>query len=48
MANVAKVRQLLETIRMIAIFLTDEEISDIGKVLLRATERMEKESEEHE
>lgn len=45
MADIAKVRNLLETLRMIAVHLTDDEISEIGKVLMKATDRMLKESE---
>ncbi|WP_223316892.1 hypothetical protein [Clostridium botulinum] len=43
MANIAKVRELLKTL---ICHLNDEEISDIGKILLRATERLAKELEE--
>lgn len=46
MANLAKVRTLLQTIRIIAIHLNDDEIRAIGMVLNKAIERMEKESEE--
>lgn len=37
-----KVSLLLITIRELAIYLTEEEISAIGLVLIRATKRMEK------
>ena len=42
----SKARILIKTIRYVAIHLTDEEISEIGEVLARALNRMEKESEE--
>ena len=42
MANVASVRKLLVTIKFLATELTPEEISDIGKVLIRAMDRLEK------
>lgn len=45
MAHLTKVRELLTTIREIAIYLTDEEISEMGVVLLKALERMESEVE---
>ena len=45
MASIVKIRKLLETIRYLAPHLTDEEISEIGKVLNKATERLIKESE---
>lgn len=41
MASVTKIRMLLKTIQQLAIHLTDEEISDIGKILLKATQRLE-------
>lgn len=44
MANVAKVRILLETIRELAPSMTDKEISDIGKILLKVTIRLLNES----
>lgn len=40
MTDISKVRMLLEAVNTIAIHLSDEEISDIGLVLLRATERL--------
>lgn len=43
-ANPAKIRTLLEGIRIIGPALTDEEVNDIAKVLVRATERLEKEN----
>lgn len=43
--NIAKVRSLLETMRVVAIHLTEEEISEIGKILLQAIYRMEKEQQ---
>jgi len=45
MADIAKVRTLLKTMRGIALHLTDEEISEIGKVLLNAINRLEKEQQ---
>lgn len=45
MANPAKVRDLLMVLRQVAPFLTDEEISDLGIIVLGALERMEKENE---
>ena len=46
-ANVGKIRNLLETIRVLAPVMTDEEISEIGEVLLKVTHRLFKnESEE--
>lgn len=47
MNNLAKVRTLLETIRIIAPHLNDNEITAIGLILNSAIERMEKESEEN-
>ena len=41
MTHMVKARKLIETIRLLAVSLTEEEISDIGKVLLRAMERIE-------
>ncbi|MCD3211797.1 hypothetical protein G8T71_10565 [Clostridium botulinum C/D] len=46
MANISKVRALLKTLTALICHLNDEEISDIRKILLRATERLVKESEE--
>lgn len=43
MSTIAKARMLLQTIKNMAMFLTDDEISDIGKVLQRAILRMSKE-----
>jgi hypothetical protein len=43
-SNPSKIRTLLEGIRTIGPALTDEEVSDIAKVILRATERLEKEN----
>lgn len=45
MPDMLKVRKLLESVQSLAVHLTDEEISDIGEVLYRATERLLKESE---
>jgi len=42
-----KVRMLLETIRELAPTMTDEEISDIGKILLKVINRLLNESEEN-
>lgn len=47
MNNLAKVRTLLETIRVIGPHLNDTEIALIGVVLADAIERMERESEEN-
>jgi hypothetical protein len=44
--GLSKVRNLLETIRHLAPVLNDEEISDIGNVLLRATDRLLQEAGE--
>lgn len=46
MTDIAKKRTLLATMHQIAIHLTEDEISDIGLILLRATQRMEKETKE--
>jgi hypothetical protein len=43
MADAWKIRDMLESVKSLAILLTDEEISDIGKVLLRALERIQRE-----
>lgn len=43
--NMVKIRQLLESINGLAKHLTDEEISDIGEVLLRAIDRLEKDNQ---
>lgn len=48
MATLAKVRILLETIRKVAFYLNDEEISELGIVLNKAVERMIKENLEEE
>ncbi|WFD11996.1 hypothetical protein [Tepidibacter hydrothermalis] len=45
MSSIGKIRVLLETMRGVAHYLTDEEISEIGVVLLKAMSRMEKEQE---
>ncbi|APC80217.1 TPA: hypothetical protein ACXDAZ_002253 [Clostridium botulinum] len=46
-ANVAKIRQLIATVRELAPHMTDEEISEIGQVLLKVTNRLlNNESEE--
>ncbi|HID0880221.1 TPA: hypothetical protein ACXDAY_001152 [Clostridium botulinum] len=45
-ANVAKIRQLIITVRELAPVMTDEEISDIGQILMRVTNRLLNESEE--
>lgn len=44
MSNIVRARLLIETTRNLAPFLNEKEISDIGKILLEATKRMEKES----
>lgn len=46
MSDMAKARDLIETIRYLAPILTEDEISDIGKVLLKATDRLLKEARE--
>lgn len=46
MADVAKVRNLLEVINRLAIAMTDDEISDIGLVLMKVTNRLLNESED--
>ena len=48
MSRIAKARVLIESIRDIAIHLTDEEIAEIGKVLIVALDRMEKEDKADE
>lgn len=48
MANLTKVRILLETIRGVAVHLNDDEIAAIGIILSKALERLEKESTESE
>ena len=48
MSSIAGARVLIESIRDIAIHLTDEEIAEIGKILIVALDRMEKESEADE
>lgn len=45
MVEMSKRRTLLETMRAVIFFLTEEEIRDIGLVLQRAIERIEKEVE---
>lgn len=45
-ADLAKVRTLLETVKKLAIYLTEDEISDIGLVLDRSINRMLKMQEE--
>ncbi|MGL4570472.1 MAG: hypothetical protein ACRCVJ_05370 [Clostridium sp.] len=47
MCNLAKVRTLLETIRVIGPHLNEVEIASIGMILNAAIERMTKESEEN-
>lgn len=44
MASSVQIRVLLEGIRGLAAGLTDKEVSDIGRILFKAAERMEKES----
>ena len=48
MSSIADARVLVETMREVAIYLTDEEIREIGKVLLVALDRMEKENKADE
>jgi len=48
MVEIWKVRKLLEAINTMAVHLNEDEISDIGEVLLKATERLIKEQESHE
>lgn len=45
-ADLAKVRTLLETVKALAIYLTDDEISDIGLILDKSINRMLKMWEE--
>lgn len=45
MANIPNIRKLLETMHTVAPFLNDEEVSDIGKVLLKVIARLEEENE---
>ncbi|WP_282804255.1 hypothetical protein [Clostridium tetani] len=47
MTNVAKVKNLLEVIKELAPVMTDEEINDIGHILMRVTNRLLNESEEN-
>ena len=44
MADIPKVRLLLQTMREAAEYLTDEEIAAIGVILLGAVERAEREA----
>lgn len=44
----AKVRQLLVTIRELAPVMNEDEISEIGVVMLKVIERLEKENERNE
>lgn len=44
--NMAKVRQLLETIKALAPVMNEDEISEIGVVMLKVLDRLEKESVE--
>lgn len=50
MSNPSKIRTLLGSVRLLGPVMTDDEISDIAKVIIRVTERLEnnlnKESEE--
>lgn len=48
MSNIVRARLLIETTRNLAPFLNEKEMSDIGKVLLEATKRIEKESGEND
>lgn len=43
MPNMSKVRSFLEAIRTMAVYLNEEEMSEIGKMLLNASERLERE-----
>ena len=46
--NQAKVRQLLVTIRELSQWMNEDEISQIGVVMLKVLERLEKENESNE
>lgn len=46
--NPAKVRQLLVTIRELAPVMNEDEISEIGIVMLKVLKRLEKENESNE
>jgi len=43
MPDMSKVRSFLEAIRIMAVYLNEEEMSEIGKMLLAASERLERE-----
>jgi len=45
--NSAKVRQLLTTIRELAPVMNEEEITEIGIVMLKVLKRLEKENEDN-
>jgi hypothetical protein len=45
MTNIPKVRKILEVIHELATYLNDDEIRDIGLVLQRTIDRIEKEQE---
>lgn len=47
-SNMAKARQLLTTIKELAPVMNEDEISDIGVVMLRVLKRLEKENESNE
>ncbi|WP_179631906.1 hypothetical protein [Clostridium peptidivorans] len=44
MADIAKIRAILDSIRILAPAMNNEEISDVSKVLLKVTERLLKEN----
>ncbi len=47
-SNMAKVRQLLITIRELAPSMNEDEISEIGVVMLKVLKRLEKENKNNE
>lgn len=46
MNDFSSARKLIETVKEIAIYLTNDEVTEISEVLLKALDRMEKESKE--
>ncbi|MCD3223805.1 hypothetical protein [Clostridium botulinum] len=46
MGSIAKRRMLLKTIKELVHYLNEQEIRDIGNILLKATKRLEKQWEE--
>ena len=48
MGNIAKARTIIEAIRTLAPIMNDEEISDMAKVIIKITSRLEKENNSKE